>query len=59
MGLELAPLALEEGVGEDQKELPALVDALNNVLNQGDTNLGNKTVTSKGFADINYTLTAY
>ena len=39
MGLKLTPLVLEEGVGDDEQELAAPVNAGHNVLHQGDPHL--------------------
>ncbi len=39
MGLEHAPLALDESVAQDHGKLPASVDAVDDVLGDGDTDL--------------------
>ena len=44
VGLEVAPLALDVAVGEDDDELVAPVDALHDVLRHRDANLSSGAV---------------
>jgi len=54
MGLEHAPLALDESFAQDHGELPAPVDAVDDVLGDGDPDLKvslvNATFQLRGFA---------